>query len=112
MNRIDVLRDLISFSKPVNVLSTALSRFDWDYEGQPLVVTASEIKAVLKRFLAGEFTADELEIWANLIEGREDLEFEEQKHKLIEHVIYCLANPILQGEITFGSCRNLLSTLD
>lgn len=112
MNRIDVLRDLVSFSKPVDVLSTALSKFDWDYEGQPLIVTGLEIKPVLKRFLAGEFTADELEMWANLIEGREDLEFEEQKYKLIEHVIYCLANPVLQGEITFESCKNLLSTLD
>lgn len=96
MNRFDVLRDLVTFSQPVNVLSNSLSNFYWDYEGQPLIVTSSEIQSVLKRFLAGEYTAEELETWANLIEGREDLEFEEQKHKLIEHVIYCLANPALQ----------------
>lgn len=112
MDRFDVLRNLVAFSKPVDVLSSNLSKCDWDYEGDPLVVAASDMKAVLNRFLVGERTAEELESWANLIECREDLEFEEQQHEAIENVIYCLANPALQGEITPDSCRELLATLD
>lgn len=112
MNRFDVLRELLAFSKPVAVLSNSLAKFDWDYEGEPRVVIASQIQVVLKRFLAGEYSAEELENWANLIECREDLEFEEVKHGAIENVIYCLANPALQGEITPESCKELLATLD
>lgn len=112
MGRFDVLRDLIAFNKPVSVLADSLSKFDWDYEGQPLIVMASQIREVLQRFLAAEYSAQELEDWANLVEGREDLEFEEEKHDEIANVIYCLANPVLEGEITADSCEALIVTLD
>lgn len=112
MDRFEVLRNLVAFSKPVNVLSSDLSNFDWDFDGDPLIVTASDMKLVLNRFLAGERTAEELEAWANLIEGREDLEFEDQQNEAIENVVYCLANPVLQGAITPESCKELLATLD
>jgi len=36
---------------------------------------------MLKRFLAGECSAKELEGWANLIELREDIELEEKSKK-------------------------------
>ena len=112
MDRFDALRDLVAFNKPVVVLADSLSKFDWDYEGQPLTVMALQIQEVLKRFLAGEYSAQELEDWANLIECREDLEFEEKKRDEIAYVIYRLANPVLEGEITPDSCEALVATLD
>ena len=112
MERFDVLRNLVAFNKPLSVLADSLSKFDWDYEGQPLIVMASQVREVLTRFLAGEYSAQELEDWANLIECREDLEFEEKKHEEIANVIYCLANPVLEGEITADSCKALIASLD
>ncbi|WP_116963198.1 hypothetical protein [Fastidiosibacter lacustris] len=112
MDRFDVLKDLITLNKPVSILAESLSKFDWDYEGQPLIVMVSQIREVLKRFLAGDYSAQELEDWANLIECRQDLEFEEKKHNEIANVIYCLANPVLEGEITADSCKVLIATLD
>lgn len=112
MNRFDVLRDLVAFNKPTSVLSDSLSKFDWDHEGQPLIVTASEIREVLKRFLEGEHSAQALEDWANLIECREDLEFENKWCEEIANVIYCLANPVLEGEITVDLCKALKASLD
>lgn len=112
MDRFLILKDLVSFNKPVNELSNMVSQLDWDYDGQPFIVKASEIKNALKRFLAGECTTQELEDWANLLECREDLEFEEGRLEAIENVIDCLANPVLQGEITLSSCEDLLSSLD
>lgn len=111
MNRFDALKDLVAFTKPVSVLVDSLSKLDWDYEGQPLIVMASQIREVLKRFLSGEYSAQELEDWANLIECREDLEFEEKKHEEIANVIYYLANPVLEGEITADSCKALIASL-
>ena len=111
MDRFDVLRDLVTFNGSVDTLSSNLSKFDWDYEGQAFVVTVSQVRNVLERFLAGEYSAGEMEEWANLIECREDLEFEEQHHDEIENAIYCLANPVLQREITVDSCKELLTTL-
>jgi hypothetical protein len=111
MDRFDVLKDLISFSRPVTELAENLSKFDWDYDGEPFIIRASQMRSILERFLEGELTAKELEDWANLLEGREDLDFETEKHDAIENIIYCLANPTLQGEITARSCKTLLGTL-
>ena len=111
MNRIKVLKELVTFGKPVTVLSNSLSKFEWDYDGDPLVVEASQIQVVLEGFIDGNYSSEDLEGWANLIEGREDLEYEEQHHRSIETIIHSLANPVLEGEITEQSCRELLSIL-
>lgn len=111
MDRFDALRDLIDFNKPVSVLANNLSKFDWDYEGQPLTVTASQVREVLKRFLAGRCSSKDLEDWANLIECREDLEFEDKKHDDIANVIHILANSVLEGEITYDSCKQFIEIL-
>ncbi|WDE11745.1 hypothetical protein [Thalassomonas haliotis] len=106
MNRFNTLTSLINFNKPISELSEELSKLDWDYEGTPLVVSGTDIKRVLQLYLDGECTAKELEDWANLIECREDLEFEEE---LIEEIIYKLSNPVLEGEVTIESCSKLLA---
>lgn len=112
MDRLAILKNLVSFSKPVSELSEMLSQLEWDYEEQPLIVNASDIRSVIERFLVGEYTAKELEDWANLIECREDLEFEKMCLEAIESAIDSLANPALQGEITLESCRSILTSLE
>lgn len=112
MGRMEVLNDLISFSESPEALSKALSQYEWDYEGVPFIVKASQVRKVLEEFLAGKYSAQELEAWANLIECREDLEFEESKHNLIENIINHLANPVLHGEISHQYCKTALDTLE
>ncbi|EDN66214.1 hypothetical protein BGP_4156 [Beggiatoa sp. PS] len=36
--RQQVLQALVTFSQPLDVLSQALSRFEWDYEGEPVII--------------------------------------------------------------------------
>jgi len=112
MNRVEVLTDLIEFSKPVIELSDHLSKLEWDHDGEPLILHAVQVKNVLDRFFSGVISAKDLEEWANLIECREDIDFEAQKNEQIENVIYCLANPSLEGEISPVSCKKLFVTLD
>jgi hypothetical protein len=108
MKRTDILNNLISFSNPVKDLGNQLTDLNWDYDGEPVVLRGVQIENILLRFLAGDLNAIELEEWANLIEGREDITFEVEHEEAIKDVIYCLANPILQGEITNSLCVKLL----
>jgi hypothetical protein len=108
MERTDILNNLISFSQPAKDLANQLAHLNWDYDGEPVVLRGAQIENVLLRFLAGGLNSAELEDWANLIEGREDIIFEAEWEDTIEDVIYCLANPILQGEITNSLCEKLL----
>lgn len=112
MDRHDALNNLIAFREPVSTLTENMSKFDWDYEDQPVVVTASQIQAVLTQYLTGKFSSTDIEAWANLIECREDLEFEDKRREEIAKVVYQLANPTLEGSITHDSCRRLVATLD
>jgi hypothetical protein len=111
IDRIKVLTDLVSFSEPLNILSNELAELDWEYEGEPFVIRAMKIIEVLQRYISGKIKSMEIEEWANLIECREDLEFEEDKRDMLENTIYRLANPVLEGAITPEICRKLIITL-
>ncbi len=111
MNRFELLIDLVELRASTHTLSNELSKLDWDYEGEPLIVSSSQIQGVLERYLTSEIPANELENWANLIECREDLEFDPDRKNVINDIIFHLANPALQGEITPESCKKLLGYL-
>jgi len=112
VRRLTLLKDLVAFNKPIEIIADGLSQLDWDYKGQSLSVSSSQIRSILQRFLVGKFTAKDLENWANLIECREDIEYEGDRYEAIENVIYCLANPSIQGEITLVLCENMINTLN
>lgn len=111
LDRFEVLNDLISFRRPAVDLSEELSQFDWDYDGEPVVVCASDVRAILEGFISNQFSAKDVKEWANLIECREDLDYEDGKSEVIEEIIYVLANPVLQGEITKQSVESFLAQL-
>lgn len=108
-DRMKILESLISLSKPLTEISDDLSRLDWDYEGEPYIAQAEQVSSVLHRYVSGELNCDDVEGWANLIECREDLEFEPSKEDELENTIYRLANPELEGEITPDLCKQLIS---
>jgi len=99
MNRQAVLSSLIQFNEPVTRLKVALESFPWDVDRPIITVTKDDVMAVLDRFLAGEFTADVLTEWANLLEGREDIQFEPDHAEAISATIFQLANPVLCGPL-------------
>jgi hypothetical protein len=110
--RYEFLRDLFDFEKPLDIISSQLKTLDWDFEGEPLVLTRKELVSSLRSFLAGKKSAEELEHWANLIEMREDIDFDEEFETLINDTVYKLANPKLEGELTKERCQNYLTDLE
>ncbi|MBW8184293.1 hypothetical protein [Shewanella nanhaiensis] len=104
MNRFELLDNLVKFNLTIPTLKEELSKLDWDYCEEPFVVEPIDIRNVIQRYLAGDYSAAQLESWANLIECREDLELEE----LIDNIVYQLANPSLEGEITKDSCKEMI----
>jgi hypothetical protein len=99
MNRQAVLSSLIEFNEPVTRLKVALESFPWDVDNPLITVTRANVIAILSRFIAGEFGADVLEEWANLVEGREDIQFEADHAQAISDAIFQLANPVLCGSL-------------
>ena len=80
--------------------------------GVPLVIQANKISIVLKKYIIGVYSSQEIEQWANLIECREDLGYESDKSNVLDSIVYHLANPFLEGKITRRLCLDFMKSLD
>lgn len=110
--RLETLKKLVEFSSSLDEIGQQLSEYNWDFEGTPIILTRSHIQNAISMFLKGGIDRNELERWANIIEMREDIDFEEANEEIINEVIYCLANPYLEGQLSEESCYRYLRMLD
>ncbi|WDF73669.1 hypothetical protein [Novosphingobium sp. KACC 22771] len=96
MAREEAVRSLVHFDQPLDVLRRALHTCAWDWEGPPTVtLRVTNVLHVVQLYLKGELNSTDVEEWANLIEGRDDVGFEPK----VKEAIFDLANPILQGSL-------------
>lgn len=109
--RLEIVGQLLDYSVPLDDVVAELRSFDWDYEGEQAELSRKHLNNVLKRFLIGELSADEVERWANLAEGREDICFEAGLEETLEDILHQLANPVLVGRLTRERANELLERL-
>lgn len=105
------LQDLISFSKSVNLLAAALNEFAWDFDGSPATIGREHLARVIERYIEGRLTAREIEEWANLVEGREDIDFEAGYERIVGECVYELANPLLTQRLSPPRAQELILLL-
>jgi RNAse (barnase) inhibitor barstar len=116
-DRKSVVEALLNRSRPLAEIRAELGQFPWDSE--PLVqLTREHVGNVLRAFLAGEIDALSIEDWANLIEMRDDIGFEDEdedaddfEHGDLRNAIFVLANPVLYGDLTKDLARQLLEEI-
>lgn len=97
MNRDKLLLQLVNFEQPIADTVSLLNQYSWD-SGEVLVtIEKDHVINICDRYLKGELSADDVENWANAIEGREDLEYQVNFADLLHELIFTLANPILTG---------------
>jgi hypothetical protein len=73
------------------------------YDQAPLYTLKTDVLAdVIERCLSGEIDLDDLELWANVIESREDVDCAEH-----EGVIYALSNSEQMGELDHQKLKKI-----
>lgn len=107
MDRVEALKQIVRFGEKTEFAYSALASFPFDSEVELVKVTKEDLAYVLNKFLLNEITADELELWANFIECRADLNY-----SVIEDYIYTLANPILVGDINIIKINKMVQLLN
>ncbi|PIR34622.1 MAG: hypothetical protein COV36_00440 [Alphaproteobacteria bacterium CG11_big_fil_rev_8_21_14_0_20_44_7] len=112
LNRKEILIDLLGVNKPIQDLITALSNFEWDSDVELVVLSRNDVAKVLREFISGKISSDQINLWANTIEGRDDIGFENDFYDLLKDIIFELANPELEGEITIHKVRAILKSLE
>lgn len=98
--RIQYLEKFIAYEDGVMLASKRLSILPWDSDDELVVLKRRQITSMLQRYLEGELSAQEVEDWADAIEGREDIGYEVSYEGLVLQAIIDLANPILSEQLT------------
>jgi hypothetical protein len=94
MDRVAALAALIAFDRPLGALQSTLDALPLENAPAPLaVVRRKDIESVIRRFLARALSEADVEIWAELVECRDDVEFEPRHEEAVADALYDLANP-------------------
>jgi len=104
------VRELLEASRPLPDLARDLASVPWDFEGAGLKLEAVHVRNILRRYLEGDLSAEQVETWANLVEGRDDVVCEGAPSGVVE-ALHELANPLLSRPLTSLSARALLLQL-
>lgn len=107
--RLKIVKQLLEFPEDLDDICFQLSKFSYDYDGECVVLTKQHFVSALESFVNGDKSEEEIERWANLIECREDIYFQESDEELIDATLHKLANPELQGPLTNSYCKQFLS---
>ena len=96
MTREEALNSVVRYERPLEMLRNALAPWPWDWDSAPIAhVSNDAVRNVIRRYLAGDLSAADVEEWANLLEVREDVDFE----PAAASAIFDLANPELEGAL-------------
>ncbi len=110
--RTELLNSLLSFDQPLRQITSTLATFGWDSDLPLITLNRQHIATVLTRYLDSELSKVDVEDWANAIEGREDISYENGVTDELSNIVYQLANPRLTLPMSATSARELLKQLN
>ena len=108
-HKTSILLELVHFKNNIDTLKNMLSEIGFDSETELVSMSRDDIVKILQRSLDKKISFLELEEWANLIECREDIGFEDKK---TQEMIFKLANPYLYGKLDEKQVLSYLNELD
>jgi len=109
--RARLLETLISLSEPLKTVIARLRALPWDFEGNLVTLTARNLTSVLSRYIRGELQESDVENWANAIECRDAIGFEDGREGKPRECLHELANPLLTQPLTRERAQELIADL-
>lgn len=109
--RLSLVRDLLEMTLPLENIIRELSVITWDYDGEGVELMQGHLTSVLQRYLHGEVCEADIELWANQVEGRDDIQLDARSEPIVEEILHELANPLLTQPLNHIRAQQLLSRL-
>ena len=106
-SRKEILTDLFFFKGNLSELQDELSQYSWDSE-PVLIINKQDFLSVLNLYILDEIDIEDMTNWANALECRDDLDFEDEE---LQEIIFELANPEINGEITKERLLKIINNL-
>jgi hypothetical protein len=111
VDRLALVQELLELSRPLDNMKVQLAKIEWDYDGEGVELTAGHFSNLLLRYIQGEISDDQVETWANLVEGREDVQFATEDEAKLEEVLFELANPAITQTLDHLRAKTLLEII-
>lgn len=98
-------------------LLSLLEKHEWDSDEPLIRLMPQDVAAILKKFLTGDLTQEQVHQWAEGVEVREDIEFgvsdeEGYNDEFTLELIYELANSLLEGRINPERAKQLIAEIE
>ena len=106
--RRDLVLQLIELREPINTTMSEFRSVPWDSEEPLIELQPHHVEAVLNRHIQGLLSDEDVEEWANALEGRDDVAVTNDATKDVLHI---LANPILEGRLSRQRAAELIQAL-
>ena len=91
--REDLLHALLTLSRPLEKVSLSLLRYPWQSKKKLATVSRAHVASALRRYVNRGLTADDLEEWANAVEGQAEIALEPGYEALLKEALSLLASP-------------------
>ncbi len=88
-----------------------LRKLGWDSEADLVTLTREHARRLLDRYMKHELDDASCRVWAEALEAREDVGFEEEHGDVLKQFIFELANPELFESLTPTRAETLKATL-
>jgi hypothetical protein len=109
-DRAVVLGALLNLSAPLGRVEKLLKGHPWDSDDDVVILERHHLRSILSRYASGKLDAKIVEMWANAIEGREDIGFP-AGDGLVRDILNELANSTLTEELSAARAKVLLKRL-
>jgi len=106
-----LLEKILLYELPIEPALEALAELSFDSGEELILISASDILRVIDRCIAGELSMNQATDWADLLEMRDGVGFDEPKPGRVSAALSRIANPNLFGELTLDVLQALKTEL-
>jgi hypothetical protein len=99
-DRASLLQRVVRYELPIEDTIAMLRAYGWDARAELVRLSATDALRILERYLSGELSAKQVEHWAELLEMRDDVGFEDRSSAELRRLIFVLANPEVNEPLT------------
>jgi hypothetical protein len=111
----DLLERIIAMSSPLEALikqyRSAVRDLTVGNANSFVMLHVADLEQAIRQYIAGQLSANDLALWAGLLEGNELVDYDEVANDSIADVLFQLSSPEINCEITPRSCEALLAKL-
>ena len=111
-SRLKLVTKLIEYDGNPRQIVDELQVFCWDCDVELINLKPAHLNKVLDLYVSGKITSNDIYNWANFVELREDIGFEEDSEDIVQEAIFWLANPEINYPITLESAKEIKTKLN